>query len=200
MTIVVLVSLVFVVGLGIGIFVFWMFFREKGKRRAAAAREEQPASFSWKYVILPVLLFVFSVIAVAIIYPRLTPEVAYRFNFDGSPRNMAGREAVSFIPLAGQFALALVALVTAWGATSLSSSPGQADSRKSIEKLILVMGNMVAVPQLVIGFVLLDIFSYNIGGRHLMPLWMFALIVMILAGVILAIFFFKTIRRASRGG
>jgi hypothetical protein len=60
------------------------------------------------------------------------------------------------------------------------------------------MGNIVALPQVVTVFVMLDIFSYNVYDLHLMPTWMFALIVMVVGGVFLAIFFIKAFIRLSK--
>ena len=57
------------------------------------------------------------------------------------------------------------------------------------------MGNMVALPQIILCFAMLDIFSYNSYQMHIMPLWVFALIIMGLGGIILGIFFIRAIRR-----
>ncbi len=58
------------------------------------------------------------------------------------------------------------------------------------------MGNMIALPQIILCFAMLDIFSYNSYQVHIMPLWVFALITMGLGGIILGIFFIRAIRRA----
>jgi len=58
------------------------------------------------------------------------------------------------------------------------------------------MGNMVALPQLVLTFAMLAIFSYNSYGIYLMPLWIFALIVMGLGGIILGAVFFLALQQA----
>ncbi len=201
MTITLLVSLVFFVGLGIGTFVFWLLFREKNRAAAASPGNGQPTvAFSWKHIALPVALLVLSIVLAGVFYPRLTAEVAYRFDFDGSPRNLASRQAVVLVTLLGQLILALIACAIVWGAARLSNSSGQAGGARSAKMLVLVMGNMVAIPQLVIGFVMADIFGYNVYGRHLLPLWAFALAVMLLAGIVLVVFFTKTIRRSMRGG
>jgi uncharacterized membrane protein len=200
MTITLLVSLVFFVGLGIGTFVFWLLFREKNKVAAASPQDNQPTvSFNWGHIALPIALLVLSIVLAGIFYSQLSAEVAYRFDFDGSPRNLASRQAVILITLLGQLILALLACAIVWGATRLSGSSGQTGGARSTKTLVLVMGNMVAAPQLVIGFVMADIFGYNVYGRHLLPLWAFALAVMLLAGVVLVIFFFKIIRRSMRG-
>ena len=58
------------------------------------------------------------------------------------------------------------------------------------------MGNMVALPQIILCFAMLDIFSYNSYQIHLMPVWIFALIIMVIGGIILGIFLFQAVRRA----
>ena len=60
------------------------------------------------------------------------------------------------------------------------------------------MGNMVALPQIILSFAMLDIFSYNAYQTRIMPLWIFALIVMVLGGIVLGVFFFSVIRRVWR--
>ena len=61
----------------------------------------------------------------------------------------------------------------------------------------MVMGNMIVLPQIILCFAMLDIFSYNSYQIHLMPLWVFALIVMGLGGMALGIFFILAIRGVS---
>jgi uncharacterized membrane protein len=195
-----MVSLVFILGLGIGVFVFWFFFREtaKSKKSVTKSAAGKPA-FRWKYILLPVILLLLAITLGAIFYPRLSEEVAYRFNLDGSPNSLLSREAIASLTLIPQFIFVLVAYAVVWGTIRLSRTSGQTEGALNTERLILFMGNMVALPQIVIGFVMLDIFSYNIYSRHLMPVWLFALIAMAVAGIILAIFFIQTIRRSRQG-
>jgi hypothetical protein len=58
------------------------------------------------------------------------------------------------------------------------------------------MSNMIALPQIVLAFVMLDVFIYNVFNNHLMPIWLFVLIIMVLAGIILTFFFITTFRRS----
>ena len=64
--------------------------------------------------------------------------------------------------------------------------------------IISLMGNMIGLPQLVLGFAMLKIFSYNSYQIHLMPLWVFALIVMGLGAIIFGLFFISAMRRALK--
>ncbi len=76
----------------------------------------------------------------------------------------------------------------------LSKQPGSAWVKP--EGILSLMGNMVALPQIILCFAMLDIFSYNAYQIHIMPLWVFALIIMGLWGIILGIFLILAIRRA----
>jgi hypothetical protein len=64
-------------------------------------------------------------------------------------------------------------------------------------KLLLIVGNMVAMPQVILLFAILDIFSYNSYQVHLLPLWIFAVFIMGLGVIILGIFFIKAIQQAK---
>ncbi|MBA7647736.1 hypothetical protein ES703_55515 [subsurface metagenome] len=97
-----------------------------------------------------------------------------------------------------QFFLALLATAIVWGTTKFSIRFRQAES-SGIKKVLSIMGNMVALPQIILCFAMLDIFSYNSYQIHLIPLWVFALIVMVLGGIILGVIFLQAIRRI-RGG
>ncbi|MFC1875341.1 hypothetical protein ACFLY3_04265 [Chloroflexota bacterium] len=201
MTTILIVSLVFIFGLGLGAVVFWFFYKEITKSEKPVARKSVAYNlvFRWKYILLPIALLLLVVTLGAIFYPQLTEEVAYRFNLDGSTKSWLSREAITSLALIPQFVFALVSAVVVWGIIRLSRSSGQTGGTINPERLVLFMGNMVALPQVIIGFVMLDIFSYNVYSRHLMPVWLFALIAMVLAGIVLTIFFIQTIKRSRQG-
>jgi ABC-type polysaccharide/polyol phosphate export permease len=67
-----------------------------------------------------------------------------------------------------------------------------------INRMILVMGNMIALIQVILVFAAIDIFLYNVYEIKLIPLWIFALIVMALGGLVLGFLFVQTIRQYSR--
>jgi len=60
------------------------------------------------------------------------------------------------------------------------------------------MGNMVALPQIVLCFAMLDIFSYNLYQAHIMPMWLFLLIILGLATIGLGLFLVFTFSKAKR--
>ena len=94
-----------------------------------------------------------------------------------------------------QLCLALLAGAIVWGMTKLSILFQKPADTLRPERILSLMGNMIGLPQLIIGFAMLDIFSYNTYQTHIMPIWIFALIVMGLGSIILGIFFIQAIRR-----
>lgn len=199
MTVILIVSLVFLIGLGLGIAVFWFFFKKtaKGKNPVKKTAAAESLTFRWKYIMLPIIILALSIIVALIFYPQLTDEVAYRFNPDGSAKSWLSREMITLLMLAPQLLITLTAGAITWAITKLALSSGQMEAI-SPGKIILLMGNMVALLQIVLGFVMLDIFSYNIYESHLMPIWLFALIVMLAGGIVLAIFFIQAIKRSHK--
>jgi uncharacterized membrane protein len=149
--------------------------------------------FRWRYIALPVAILFLSLILTAYFYRLLPGEVAYHFQ-DGSPDKWMSRGAIIAWMLTPQFFLALLAGAIIWGIIKLGTRfPSTAN--RLVEKILILMGNMIALPQIILGFAMLDIFSYNSYQIHLMPLWAFALIVMGLGGIILGIFFVLAIRQ-----
>jgi hypothetical protein len=143
--------------------------------------------------VLPVVLLVLSAALAALFYGRLPAEVAYHFS-GGTADRWAGRGALTFWLMAPQVVLTIVGVVISGGAAFLSSRlwPEGTPSRV----LLLVMGNMVALPQVVLAFAMLDIFLYNVYQIHLIPLWAFVLLVMVVGGVVLGVFFVRALRQA----
>ena len=157
-------------------------------------------AFRWRYIALPVAVLLLSLILTAYFYHLLPSEVAYHFK-NGSPDKWMGRGAIIAWMITPQFFLALLAGAIIWGITKLSTHFRQTASHW-IERILSLMGNMIALPQIILGFAMLDIFSYNSYQIHLMPLWAFALMVMGTGGIILGIFFILAIRQiweTSRG-
>jgi len=154
-------------------------------------------AFHWSYIILPVVILLLSIILTACFYHRLPAEVAYHFKSDGSPDRWLSRGAIILWMLLPQLFLTLLAGAITWGITRLSALFRQPESTWIKPGGILsLMGNMVGLPQIILCFAMLDIFSYNSFQIHIMPLWVFALIVMGVGGIILGIFFIRAIRQA----
>jgi len=99
--------------------------------------------------------------------------------------------------LVPQFILVFMGIAISGGTIILSAHILQAESTL-VRKVLIIVGNMVVLPQIIIVFAMLDIFLYNAYRIHLLPLWIFVLIIMVLGAIILAIFFRQALRQ-SRG-
>jgi len=141
--------------------------------------------------LLPVGILTASVILTAFFFRLLPAEVAYNFRGD-APDNWISRDAFISWTLLPQLLFVLLATAIVWGITRLSKQFQQVDD-KLVKKVLPIMGNMVALPQLILSFAMLDIFSYNAYQTHLIPLWAFALTVMVVGGIILGIFLISAI-------
>ena len=150
-------------------------------------------SFRWRYLALPIVVLLLSLILTAYFYPRLPNEVVYHFT-DGAPDRWLSRGAIIAGMLTPQFLFTLLAGAIVWGITKLGRR-SQPPASQWVKNIISLMGNMIALPQILLGFAMLDIFSYNAYQIHLMPLWIFALIVMGIGGIILGVFFVLAIRQ-----
>ena len=196
MNIVVLaVGFLFLLGLPLGIAIAWY-----ARQRRQASQEKMPAkktavtdglAFRWRYITLPLLLLLLSLVFAACSYHLMPAEVAYRFNIDGTPKSSLGLHYYMLLAILPQLLLALVAMAVTWGTSRMGRAFGWAGGTSRLERVLLLMGNMVALPQIVLAFVILDIFSYNVYGTHLLPIWLFTLIIMAIGGIILTVFFIQ---------
>jgi len=198
-TLLIILTVVFLFSLACGA-VMWLFLRS---RRAAGPDHptvetvaEAPA-FRWRYIALPLVVLILTVAMVGYFYRLLPPEVAYHFQSDGSPDQWLSRSTIVLWALLPQFFLTILAGAITWGLTKLGSvSSDVAAIMAKLGRLLLVMGNMVAIPQIILCFAMLDIFSYNSYQVHILPLWVFALIVMVAGAIVLTVFFFQTVRQS----
>jgi len=152
-------------------------------------------TFRWKYIVTPLAILLISIILVAYFYPLMPDEIAYHFT-DGAPDRWTSRTSITSWLLIPQFLLTLLAAGIVWAAIRLSARLQQTESG-AVSIMLAIMGNMIALPQIILGFAMLDIFSYNAYRIHLIPLWVFAVLVMAVGGIILGIFFLQAIRRVQ---
>jgi uncharacterized membrane protein len=148
--------------------------------------------FRWRYIVLPLSILALSLLIAAFFYPRLPADLACHFT-DGAPDRWLSRSSFLAWMLVPQLFLSALAAGIVWGVLGLSRRWQQ--SKKSTGSILIIMGNMVALPQVILSFAMLNIFSYNAYGAQIMPLWIFTLIVMVLGGIALVIFFILAIRK-----
>ena len=197
---VLILAVILLLGVG-GVAALWFIFRGRQRRLGPALTPGAGAArlpLRWWYLAAPVAIFILAVIIAVYFYPKLPATTAYHFTTDGTPDRWLNRSLVMVWVLAPQLILAILAYAVVRGITGLNLFTGQTAVGISTGKVLSFMGNIIALPQLVLGFAMLDIFSYNVFQTHLIPLWLFILIIMGLATIGLGVFFLLVITRAIR--
>jgi len=201
-TTILILAAVLLLGLVCGAGAWFIFQRRltvKGKEPTEQASNRETLPFRWSYIIVPVAVLLLSVILAAYFYHLLPAETAYHFKLDGTPDRWCSRETIMVWGLASQLLLTLMAVAITWGAAKLGILFRQTESTLiKPEGVLSLMGNMVALPQIVICFAMLDIFSYNLYQAHIMPMWLFLLIILVLATIGLGLFLVFTFSKAKR--
>jgi len=152
-------------------------------------------AFRWTYIVLPVVFLFLSLIFIAFFYRLLPSDVAYHFQ-GNSPDKWLSRGAFITWLFLPQFFFTLLSFVLVRVVLLGARYWPSADT--PLNKLLPVMGNMVALPQVILLFAMLDFLIYNTYQIKLIPLWLVTLIVMILGGIVLAVFFVRTISQFRR--
>lgn len=156
-------------------------------------QEKQSIGFRWKQIIFPAVILAISIILAAVFYGRLPESVGWTFRSDGSPDRWANKGALVFWILGLQAFFLLAASGIIKGIASIYNRYTDSDSGPMNPGVMIgIMGNMLVVPQVIIFFAMIDVFSYNSYQTHFLPLWLNALIVLLAGGIILGIFFVRT--------
>ena len=151
--------------------------------------------FRLRYVILPLAMLLISVIVVAFFYRILPADVAYRFE-NGAPGGWLSRGAIITGTLATQIVLTILAIAIVW-VTIRVGARFPVVPTPLVDRLLIIMGNMVALPQIVLAFAMLNIFSYNAYQIQLISPLVFALLVAALGLIALGVLFFVAIRQIN---
>ena len=152
--------------------------------------------FRWTYIALPVVILLLAVILAVIFYGRLPTEVAYHFSGE-TPDRWISRGAIIAWMLFPQLFLAFIGIAIS-GIGSVISRRYELSDSNHIKRILMAMGNMVALPQIILLFAMLEIFLYNAYEIRILPLWIVILAVLLLGTIILGIFFLQTIRHFRR--
>lgn len=156
-------------------------------------------SFRWSYVAAPLVVLLLVIGLSAYFYHLLPAEVAVHFE-NGLPDGWLSPLMTMVLALLPQILLAVVALALAWVMTRLASRfwPREG-TRTNPRTIVALMGNMIALPQIVFGFAIADIFVYNAYQIHLTPLWIFALVFMVVGGIVIGAVFVRAVRQEWGG-
>ena len=193
---------VIILGGVLGGAIWFTFYLRRSAQPQKTGKDTAPGqglAFHWSYIMLPLGLLFLSVILSVYFYHQLPIDVATHFELDGTPDGWLSRGMTMAWLLAPQMLLTLLAVGTTWGITRVGSLFQPADgSGIKPERILLFMGNAFALPQLVVFFAMLDIFSYNSYQRHIMPLWMSILIIVGLVTITLGVLLALLIARAKQ--
>jgi len=171
----------------------------QGKKMTKATVKGKGLPFRWSYIILPAAILLLSIVLSAYFYHLLPTEVAYHFELDGTPDRWFSRGMTMVWVLVPQFLFTLLAGAIVWGITKLGILSVQtASTWIKPERMLSLMGNMIALPQLIVCFAMADIFSYNSYQMHIMPMWIFLLIILGLATIALGLLLIVIFTRARR--
>jgi len=155
-------------------------------------RAKSRVRFRWKLIAFPAVILVISIILAVVFYGRLPESVGWTFDGTGLPDRWAGKGALVFWIIGIQVFFLLAAAGIIRGITSIYNRYTDSDSGPMNPGIMIgIMGNMLVVPQVIIFFAMIDIFSYNSYQTHFLPLWLNALIVLLAGGIILGIFFLR---------
>ena len=202
MIIAILVLAIIVIAGGVAGTIWLVFFRRRltqGEKTTTERGKAEGLPFRWSYIVAPLAIFLLSIILSAYFYHLLPTEVAVHFELDGTPDRWLSREMTMVLVLMPQLLLVLLAGAIAWGITKLGILSGQTGSTwVEPETIVSFMGNLVALPQLVVCFAMLDIFSYNSYQTHIMPMWIFLLAILGLVTIAVGMFVVFIFSKARR--
>jgi hypothetical protein len=172
---------------------------DKSKKKSGTTDGKIVDSFHLKYFILPAVVLVLSLILTGVFYSKLPEETGWIFRSDGTSEKWLNKNTLVLWIISVQVVLLLAAMSVTSAAAWIFNRYGQPDKQGFNPKTIItLMGNMPGMPQLIIFFAMLDIFSYNSYQIHIMPLWMNALLVLLAGGIILGIFFLRVLSHVRR--
>ena len=148
----------------------------------------------WSYFILPAVILLISVIITIYFYGKLPDAVAWRLNSVDSPT--ISRFQIVLWAIVPQLLLTLLAMVITYGTTKIAGLLNQAPSDGiRLGTVLMVMSNMVVIPQLILIIAMLRIFSYNSFQTHIGFVWWVSLAIIIAGIVLLSIFFVRALRK-----
>lgn len=208
MTTTIIAGVIFIVGLCIGVFIFlYMAYFKKSTadvqpcsadEEAAGAIVKTGLSFEWKYITLPLIIFIISIVIAAMFFFQLPDEVAYRFTSGGAAESWMGKIPITSILLGVQFVIIAMVIIIIKAIVGFGKAIEQTSPNFNPDRFMLLIGNIAALPQLVLAVVMFDIFSFNIIDKHVLSIWVIILVLAISSAVVLTAFFIKAFIRTRK--
>jgi heme/copper-type cytochrome/quinol oxidase subunit 2 len=198
----VILVITFILIFGAGLAFLQMF---NPKKAAAEVKPDEPTKpaektaaktgVRWSYFILPVIILLISVVITFYFYGQLPDTVTLRPDSDSSAN--VSRLTAALWAIVPQLLMALIAMVITWGASKISNLFSQTSGTgvKQLESILMVMSNMVVIPQMILLIAMLNIFSYNSFQTHISFVWWVSLIIILAGIVFLSIFFMRALQK-----
>ena len=199
--VILIITFLFILGAGL---VFLKLFSPK-KSAAEPIPGETPAPMEtptaktrlrWTYFLVPLLILAVSVILTVYFYGKLPAQVDWQLNAANSPTTSRGQLALwAIVP---QALFTLLAFVIGYGATRIGDLFKEAAaSGIRLESILLVMSNVVIIPQLILTFAMLRIFSYNSFQTNVEFVWWVSLAIILIGIIALSIFFIRALMKMA---
>jgi uncharacterized membrane protein len=150
-------------------------------------------AFRWQYIALPAGVFILTAILAATFYAQLPPQVAYHFQGGIPDRTVTPGVFLAWMIIFNVFftmmSMFIVRIVMFWAKYVPEGE------ETPLQHLLPIMGNLMALPQIIFFAVMLQLVLYNVYKTGLIPLWIIALVLLVLGGAILGILFTRIVRK-----
>jgi hypothetical protein len=195
--VILVITFLFILGIGL---VFFKIFSPKitvpESNPGETPQLETKTRLRWSYFFVPLLILLVSVIITAYFYGKLPAAVVWQLNSSNSPT--ISRSQIALWAIVPQVLLTLLAVIIAYGATRISDLFKEAAaSGIQLDSILMVMSNVVVIPQLILTFAMLRIFSYNSFQTDVNFVWWVSLAVIIVGIILLSVFFIRALVKMS---
>jgi hypothetical protein len=159
---------------------------------APVKKTSEKIVFRWTYIALPLLALWITVALISAFYIKLPPDVIYRFSGGQASRGALAGWIITIQAVFVLIAAVIVLLVTG------AARRMQLKESRLIRPVFSLMGNLIAVPQIIVIYAAADIFLYNIYGKTLPALWIFGLGVLLAGGAVITVVFARVLMAARK--
>ena len=145
-----------------------------------------PLKFRLSFIALPLICLLVTVGLSAIFYSQLPDNVFYRFDLSGNPSGTAIAKASLVLMMVGiQALLTFIVYITTTTIGNVQTLRDNIDKFQfNPTRLLQLMGNMPAIIQIIVVYILVDAIFYAKQTDHLIPLWIVAVGTLVIGGII----------------
>ncbi|XUX01371.1 MAG: hypothetical protein TUN42_05130 [Dehalogenimonas sp.] len=144
-----------------------------------------PLKFRTNFIALPLICLMATIIISAIFYNQLPGNVTFRFDLNGNPSGEMAKTSFIALMIGIQALLTFIAYVTTSAIGNIPTLRDNADKFKfNPTRLLALMGNMPAIVQFIMGYILIDAIIYAKRAEHLAPFWIVAVAILVVGGAI----------------